>query len=269
MAEEALRERMQAAHVMARLAGTLALDYFARLGQLEVHSKGVQDYVTEADREVENLLRQEIATRFPADSVLGEEHGKSEGSNEYCWVVDPIDGTSNFVRGDPTWVVAIACVKDEQTELAVTYSPTTDGMHEVIRGGGAKHNGTPIKISSAQQLSEGVVGFGYSLRRDPGQTIDFIRRVFADQGLVFHNASGAAMLSHVADGRLLAYVEPHLNSWDCLGGLLMIEEAGGIVQTVDMATMLAQGGLVVVTCPGVNTQITAHAAASYGAVGAP
>lgn len=267
MSDSQVTLRLEAAHLIARMAGKLALDYFARLSELEILSKGVQDYVTEADREVENAIRKELAQRFPDDSVLGEEHGKSEGSSEFCWVLDPIDGTSNFVRGCSDWVVAIACVKGGHTELAVTYSATAGNMFEAVRGGGAKLNGTPMSVSSARSLSEGVTGFGYSLRREPELTNSFISRVFADKGLVYHNASGAAMIVEVAAGRLVAYAEPHMNAWDCVGGLLMVKEAGGLVAEFDMATMLAKGGRVVCACPGVYPAIAGFVSDCYGTAG--
>lgn len=263
MSDSQVTSRLEAAHLIARSAGKLALDYFARLSELKILSKGVQDYVTEADREVENAIRKELAQLFPDDSVLGEEHGKSEGSSEFCWVLDPIDGTSNFVRGCSDWVVAIACVRGEHTELAVTYSATADNMFEAVRGDGAKLNGKLMKVSPAQSLSEGVIGFGYSLRRKPELTNSFLSRVFADNGLVYHNASGAAMIVEVAAGRLVAYAEPHMNAWDCVGGLLMVKEAGGVIEEFDMATMLTQGGRVVCACPGVQSTIASLVSDCY------
>ena len=123
------KERMQFAVELARRAGELGLDYFRRFDALTIESKGHQDLVSEADREVETFVRRELASRYPKDGVIGEEHAPTKGTSGYDWVIDPIDGTANFVRGIPAWTVVIACTHEGATVAlnpdgrAVVYSP--------------------------------------------------------------------------------------------------------------------------------------------------
>lgn len=239
-----LDARLAIAVDITKRAGDLGLDYFRRLDTLTIESKGHQDMVSEADREVELFVRRELAAQFPDDGVVGEEHAPTEGKSGFTWVIDPIDGTANFVNAIPAWTVVIACVDARETIVGVIHEPCTGETFAGRRGGGATVNGKPIKATAAKSLSEGSVGTGFSSRREVRKIIPVIDRLFDDGGVFFRNASGALMLAYVASGRLLGYIEEHMNAWDCLAGLLLIEEAGGSIFTPDPKTVLADGTLV-------------------------
>ncbi|QIA22556.1 inositol monophosphatase family protein [Mesorhizobium sp. AA22] len=250
-------DRMLFATALARRGGELGLQYFRQLETLTIESKGHQDLVSEADRNVETFIRQELATQYPEDGVIGEEHAALAGGSGYTWVIDPIDGTANFLRGIPAWTVVIACVKEGLTVVGVIHEPSTGETFYGRRGGGAFLNERPIKTSPTKSLMQGSVGTGFSNRREVRAVAKLIDLLLQEGGVFFRNASGALMLAYVASGRLLAYVEEHMNAWDCLAGMLLVEEAGGLVVPVDPKTVLEEGTLVIAGGKGVFDKVHA------------
>ncbi|BCG84545.1 inositol monophosphatase [Mesorhizobium sp. 113-3-9] len=242
---------------LARRAGDLGLRYFRDLDSLTIESKGHQDLVSQADREVELFIRAAIAADYPQDGIVGEEHASVAGSTGHVWVIDPIDGTANFVRGIPAWCVVIACARDGETVVGVIHEPSTGETFHGRRDGGAFVNGRPIKASAATSLGEGSVGTGFSNRAEAENIAVLIKKILAEGGVFFRNASGALMLAYVASGRLLGYVEEHMNAWDCLAGMLLIEEAGGTVLKADRKTVLQSGTQVISGGKGVFSKLQA------------
>ncbi len=238
-------EREKFAVDVARRAGEFGMQYFRNLDSLTIESKGHQDLVSEADREVEVFVRKAIAQAYPDDGIVGEEHAPSRGSSGFDWIIDPIDGTANFVRGIPAWTVVIAGALNGRTEVGVIHEPATGETFHGRRGGGAFLNGRPIRTSNVASLGEGSVGTGFSNRREARNIVPFIEELVRKGGVFYRNASGALMLAYVASGRLLGYVEEHMNAWDCVAGLLLIEEAGGRVVRPDPATVIAEGTVVI------------------------
>ncbi len=261
MTNDALAARLEFARNLAEASGVKAMDYFRDPGALSIESKGHQDWVSDADREVEQFIRQAIAKRFADDSVFGEEFGSAAGSSGFTWVIDPIDGTTNFVSGIPAWTVVLACVEDGRTITGVIHDPNAGETFSAARGGGVFLNGRPMHVATGVTLNGGSVGTGFS-NRVPGEEITrFITALVADGGVYYRNASGALMLAYVAAGRLIGYYEPHMNAWDCIAGLLMIEEAGGCILPFEGKTMLAEGGKVLAASPDVFDDIKTLASA--------
>ncbi|RAZ90199.1 inositol monophosphatase [Mesorhizobium hawassense] len=240
-----LDDRMHFAIDLARRAGELGLKYFRDLDNLTVESKGHQDLVSEGDREVELFIRAAVAATYPNDGIVGEEHAAVTGTTGHVWVIDPIDGTANFVRGIPAWCVVIACARDGETVVGVIHEPSTDETFHGRLGGGAFLNGKPIKASDAASLSEGSVGTGLSNRGSTKNVVVLLTLILAEGGVFYRNASGALMLAYAASGRLLGYVEEHMNAWDCLAGMLLVEEAGGTVLKADPMTVIGKGTRVI------------------------
>ena len=238
-------ERCAFAVAAAKEAGSLALQYFKNREALVVDKKGAQDWVSEADRNVEVFLRQKIAESFPDDGVFGEEHAATSGSSGFDWVIDPIDGTTNFVNGIPAWTIVLAGVSEGRTQIGVIHEPNVGETYVVRRGNGATLNGMPMKVASDVDLASGTVSVGYSNRVEAAHVIPVIAAL-VDQGALYHrNASGALSLAYVAAGRLLGYVEEHMNAWDCLAGQLMVAEAGGMIESQDANAMIRDGGRVI------------------------
>jgi myo-inositol-1(or 4)-monophosphatase len=240
---------------LARRAGELGSSFFRVLGDLKIESKGHQDLVSNADREVELFIRAALQASFPDDGIVGEEHELVEGRSAHVWVIDPIDGTANFVRGIPAWCVVISLSTDGAVTAGVIHDPSNSETFWAGRGGGAFLNGKPICVTAAVSLTEGSVGTGFSNRVEGRNLAVLIERLLAVGGVFFRNASGALMLAYVAAGRLLGYCEEHMNAWDCLAGLLLVEEAGGIVLEPDPATVLSEGTMVIAGGKGVFEQL--------------
>ena len=251
MGETDRQERLGFAIDVARRAGELGLKFFRELDKLTIESKGHQDLVSNGDREVELFVRAEIARAFPDDGIVGEEHAPVQGSSGHVWVIDPIDGTSNFVRGIPQWCVIIACTKDGQTHTGAIYDPVANEMFSAVRGGGAFLNDRPIKVAAVNSIGEGSIGTGFNNRTEAMNILPIMSEILRGGGMFFRNASGGLMLCYVAAGRLIGYTEEHMNAWDCLAGLLLVEEAGGVVAPFNRKDVLAEGTAVIAGAPGV------------------
>lgn len=257
-------ERLIFARELAERAGLLGMEFFKKLDSLTIESKGHQDMVSEADREVELFVRAEIAKAYPDDGIIGEEHAPTKGSTGYDWVIDPIDGTANFVKGIPAWCVVIACARDGVTVTGVIHEPSTGETFYGGKGGGAFVNGKPMRASASKGLGDGSLGIGFSNRRETAGVPGLIGDLLARGGVFYRNGSGALMLAYVASGRLIGYIENHMNAWDCIAGMLLIEEAGGRVVASDPKTVLEQGTVVIVGGADVFEEIRALAVQAYG-----
>ena len=248
----AILARHRAAEVIAAEAAALALDYFHRRADLVIEAKASpQDIVSRADREVEDLIRARVAVRFPQDGYMGEEGGTQVGSSGFIWVIDPIDGTSPYLAGLPHWCVAIAVLHHGETVLGVTHAPMAAEVFSAIKGGGVTLNRQPISLGEKLTLVTSLTGIGASHRNDLVVVGRVITGLLAAGGAFYRNGSGAIMLASVAAGRLGAYFEPHMNAWDCLGGLLMVREAGGVTAPFCGDGDFAKGGPVLAAAPGV------------------
>ena len=230
MDSSSINERFDFGLDLIQQAGELALSYFRRLDTLLVHSKGPQDMASEADLNTELLIRDRLKEKFPEDAFLGEETGRTDfAPGQGIWVVDPIDGTQPFISGLTGWCVSIAFVLNEILEIGLVFSPARGELFAGNRGRGATLNGKAIRVSEATRLTDGIVGVGYSPRVRPEEFLALFSRLL-DQGAMFYrDGSGALALCYVAGGRLIGYVEPHINSWDCLGALAVIQAAGGTI----------------------------------------
>lgn len=227
MTADYLTTRFDFALGLAKEAGALALGYFRNRDALTIKSKGLQDLVSEADLNTELLIRDRIETRFPDDAFLGEETGLSTFSAEQgIWVVDPIDGTQPFISGLSNWCVSIAFVKNGEVEFGVVFAPERDELFAGGRSFPATLNGKPMPHHPGQTVRDGITAIGYSHRLERKSFIDLLDRFLEAGGMFFRDGSGAMGLCYVAAGRLLGYLEPHINSWDCLAGIAIIRANG-------------------------------------------
>lgn len=250
-----LQKRLDFAKDLTLSAGKKAMMYFRSIGDLVIEQKGAQDLVSNADKDVETYIRAEMAKHFPHDGVVGEEQDDVEGTSGYTWVIDPIDGTANFLTAIPAWCVVIACVHEDQTKIGVVYEPSNDEMFWGAIGHGAYLNEAPMKVAVTSGLDVGSTGVGMNGRTATDLVVRFIEALVAKGGIFYRNASGALMLSYVAAGRLIGYSEPHMNAWDCLAAQLLISEAGGKVELESANEMLEAGGRVVVGTPEVFEEL--------------
>ena len=250
--------RYDAARALVLAAGELAASYFGRLGDLHVSSKGVQDVVTEADMEVERLLARGIAERFPDDAFLGEETGASGlAGARGVWVVDPIDGTQPFVSGMVSWCVSVAFVYDGVLQFGFVHNPPLGELFEGGLGRPATLNGRPLAPHSGSAVTDGLVAVGYAPRTPVEAILPVLERLLHSGGVYYRNGSGALMLCYAACGRLLGYIEPHLNSWDCLGALAVAQASGARTNDYLTGDALLKGNRIVVGPPAVHDALEA------------
>ncbi len=226
-----LSARHIAALDIARGAGALARNFFAQREMLEVEHKGAQNLVSRADRAVEELIRSRLAAAFPSDGFLGEETSAAfAGSHNHVWIVDPIDGTHNFLRGVRYYCVSIAYVENGKREIGVVYDPEHDELFHARRGLGAfVERGGDIRLQASEcsDLAQAFVCVGHN-DRTPDPRVLALRHALMDAGVATRNmGAGALQLAHVAAGRFDGFIELSLNAWDAMAGLLLIEEAGG------------------------------------------
>jgi len=257
--------RSDAAIRIAKSGGAVALDYYRKLDTLAIEHKGHQDFVTIADQNTETHIRALIADAFPDDGIVGEEHAPKPSQTGYTWVIDPIDGTSNFINGIPQWCVIIAVVKGDQTEIGVTFDPVHDETFAATRGQGATFNGRPMVCPADSSIRNGTIATGFNNRLSPQGVIRLIDAIIDAKGVFSRNGSGGLSLAYVAAGRYLAYAEEHMNAWDCLAGQLQIAEAGGQIEDQPATEMIAQGGRVIAGSTGVFDALLTMADTAFDA----
>ncbi len=236
----------------AREAGQLLLEKF---GRVAVSKKGDIDLVTEADLASEALVIERIESHFPKHSILAEESGNAVvigGENRWKWIIDPLDGTTNYAHGYPCFAVTLALEHQGEIVIGVTFDPTRNELFAAERGRGASLNNKPIRVSATEQLSEAllVTGFPYNFKSRQDFARHLTQFLLNARG-VRRDGSAAIDLAYVACGRFDGMWEEGLNAWDMAAGVLLIEEAGGHVSGYDGSQfsiytppMLASNGLI-------------------------
>lgn len=234
---------------LLHVARTIALDAAGLAAQrrregVEVAAtkSSLVDVVTQADRDVEQLIRDRIAEARPDDAILGEEGGATGGSSGTTWVVDPIDGTVNYLYGIPHYAVSIAVVEGDPDPLTwtalagVVVNPATGELFTAARGGGARLDDRPIRVADPVPLSQALVATGFAYdAATRGRQGEVVARLLPQVRDIRRNGTASLDLSFVATGRLNAYFERTLSPWDHAAGALIAEEAGGVVRGLNGA----------------------------------
>lgn len=216
----------------ARRAGAVVMSYFRSPAALDIRTKlGDADIVTAADRASETLIKDFIRTRYPSHSILSEESGEDRREGGYRWVIDPLDGTTNFSAGLPIWSISIGIEHDGHTEIGIVFAPYLNEMFHAVRGQGAYLNGEPIKVAGPCRLSQAVVSTGFPVDKldNPDNNLDNFKRVMPQVRGIRRLGSAAVDMSYVAAGFLNAFWEINLHEWDVNAASLIVTEAGGKV----------------------------------------
>jgi len=233
-----------------REGGRIILMYFSQLDRLEYSSKGRNDFVSQADIETERAVLDVLTRAYPEHGIVAEESGNREGS-EYTWVIDPLDGTTNFLHGFPMFAVSVGVMRGQVLEHGVVYDPLHDEMFTASRGEGAQLNGKRIRVSTTRQLAPALLGTGFPFR--DLEIIEPWMRSF--QNLLpktagIRRAGAAALdLAYVAAGRLDGFWELGLKPWDMAAGALLIREAGGLMSDVSGGQGFMESGNLVAANP--------------------
>jgi myo-inositol-1(or 4)-monophosphatase len=217
----------------ARRAGEVIVRSLVRLESLEVTSKGRNDYVSEIDKAAEREIIEIVRKHYPDHAFLAEESGRS-GTHDVVWIIDPLDGTTNFLHGFPVFAVSIAVAQRDRLEIGAVYDPMRQEVFTAVRGAGAHLDNRRMRVSKQRTLEGALLATGYPYRHDEREadayfaTLRALSRVTAG---IRRPGSAALDLAYVAAGRVDGFWEIGLKPWDTAAGTLMIQEAGGMVGT--------------------------------------
>jgi len=219
----------------ARRGGSILLRHLNRLDKLRVEKKGHNDFVSDADRAAEDAVIEVIQKHYPDHAILAEESGV-QGDSDTVWIIDPLDGTTNFLHGFPQFCVSVAVKVNGRVEAGAIYDPMRQELFAASRGNGATLDDRKIRVSGRTELEHALVGTGFPFRQqdmDMGPYLAMLGKVVRNTSGVRRPGAAALDLCYVAAGRLDAFWETGLKAWDLAAGSLIIREAGGIVSALD------------------------------------
>ncbi len=248
----------------AHAGGEVLLANWRRLPQASVSEKQKNDFVTFADRESEERIVESIRAAFPTDCFQAEEggaHGGGSSDEGRTWIIDPLDGTSNFIAGFPFWCVSIAARENGRLVAGVIWDPLRGEMYAAERGGGAFRNHDRIAVSRRDGLAGSFLGTGFPFRAHEqlDQYLALFRSVFLEARAIRRAGSAALDLACVAAGVFDGFFEFRLSPWDIAAGAVLIEEAGGRVTDMNGGPLSLDRGDILAGSPGVTAELAAHA----------
>ena len=214
----------------ARSAGRIITSYFGRMDMLSIDTKARNDFVSEVDRHAEEAIIETIRKAYPHHAILAEESGAHPG-DEYEWVIDPLDGTTNFLHSFPHYAVSIALKHKGRLSQGVVYDPIRNELFAASRGEGARLDDRRIRVSTARTLEGALLGTGFPFKRqhDLEMYLETFKVLFPDTSGIRRAGAASLDLAYVAAGRLDGFWELGLSEWDMAAGVLIIQEAGGLV----------------------------------------
>jgi len=212
---------------LAKKVGKIIKENFR--GKLDIELKGKRDLVTNVDKYIDNFVRESILKAYPSHGIISEENLDINAYSNKKFVIDPLDGTTNFVKGYPLVAVSIAYMEDNITKFGVVYNPILEELFVAEKGKGATLNGSKISVSKTRSLEDALVTTGFVYKERTEKTISNFKKVLDSVLSVRCDGSAALDLAHVAQGILDGYYQKGIHIWDILAGSLIVEEAGGIV----------------------------------------
>ena len=234
-------------------ASRILLRHFDQLERLTVTEKQTSDFVSEADLQAEREIIQILRKTYPNHAILAEESGEQLGQDEYQWIIDPLDGTTNFLHGIPHFAISIAFCHKNRLEAGLIYDPIRQEMFTASRGQGAQLNDRRIRVSGINHLQQALLGTGFPFRHPRHQTayLGFFNNLFGKCVEIRRAGAASLDLSYVAAGRLDAFWEMSLKPWDIAAGALIVQEAGGLVSDFAGGNGFMQSGHIVAGNPKV------------------
>jgi len=242
----------------ARRAGDLIVRNVDRVPSLGVRSKSRNDFVSEVDQMAEREIIETIRRAHPDHGFLAEESGRS-GGDDFVWIIDPLDGTTNFLHGFPVFAVSVACQHRGRLEHAVVYDPMRQELYTASRGDGAQLDGRRIRVSKQVSLEGALVGTGFPYRENATHIdayMTMLKAVMQQAAGIRRPGAAALDLAYVAAGRIDAFWEIGLHAWDTAAGTLLITESGGRVGTLTGREYI-QGGNIIAGTPKVYEEMVA------------
>jgi myo-inositol-1(or 4)-monophosphatase len=240
----------------ARSAGDLILRSSDNIGQLNIDQKGKNDYASEVDRAAEREIINIIRTAYPDHGILAEESGLHKG-NDFVWVIDPLDGTTNFLHGFPQYAVSIALKYRNRLEVAVIYDPLRDELFTAKRGGGAMLNSRRLRVTNQTSMKGALIGTGFPFKTDLhlDAYIGMFKAITTEAAGIRRAGAAALDLAYVAAGRLDGFWEIGIMEWDMAAGILLIKEAGGVVTDFSFNDNYLASGNVIAGSPKMHQML--------------
>jgi myo-inositol-1(or 4)-monophosphatase len=241
----------------ARRAGDNTMRYVKRLDELDVRSKSRNDFVSQVDEIAEKLIIESIHERYPGHGILGEETGK-QGGDEYVWIIDPLDGTMNFLHGFPMFAVSIGIQIKGRMQVGVVYDPNRQELFTAIQGVGAQLDGRRLRINQKRVLDGALIGTGFPYRENERwmeQYLNQFRAVMNVAADVRRPGSAALDLCYLASGRMDGFWEFGLQPWDIAAGSLILREAGGLISSMTDDGDYMETGNIIAGAPKVHADL--------------
>lgn len=232
----------------ARQASRVILRFMDQMDKVEISEKSQNDFVTQVDQQSEEIIIQHIKKAYPDHTILSEEAGHIKGkTEEYCWVIDPLDGTRNFIHGFPHFCISIAILKNNVPELGLTYDPLRQDLFTATRGQGAYLNSRRLRVSQTRKLEAALIGtsFPFQNKDTTNDYLNTFKKIFLQCGDIRRSGSAALDLAYLAAGKLDGLWMANQQIWDIAAGVLMVKEAGGIVTDFSGADHYLENGKVI------------------------
>ena len=240
----------------ARTAGDFIQRNAENIGKLTISKKSKNDFVSEVDRLAEQEIISIIKSAYPEHSILAEESGEQKG-NDHTWVIDPLDGTTNFIHGYPQYAVSIALKIKEKTEIGVIYDPLRDELFTAEKGGGAMLNNRRIRVSKQIDLTTSLLGTGFPFKypHHLDAYLEMFRVLTLNTAGIRRAGSAALDLAYLSAGRLDGFWEIGLKEWDMAAGILLVQEAGGVVTDFSFNDEYRKSGNIITGNPKMHQAI--------------
>ena len=246
-----MKPLLNVAVMAARRGGAILIRHHNKLDKLKVEKKGHNDFVSDADRAAEAAVIEVIKNHYPDHAILAEESG-AQGESDTVWIIDPLDGTTNFLHGFPQFCVSVGVQVKGRMEAAAVYDPMTQELFAAARGDGATLNDRKIRVSGRKEMEYALIGTGFPFRQanvDISAYLEMLGKVVQNTAGVRRPGAAALDLCYVAAGRLDAFWEYGLQPWDMAAGSLIIREAGGIVSGLDGSERYLDAGHILCGTP--------------------
>ena len=245
----------------AKGAGKIILQGADRLGSLKIEEKSANDFVSEIDRNAEKEIRNVLLEAYPSHGIVGEEFGSyNTSNNQFSWVIDPLDGTTNFLRGIPHFAVSIGLIVDGEIKLGVVYDPMKNELYTAVKGGGAQLNGKAISVRLDGRVEGGLLATGIPfsgrLLATSDQFANAMTNLLNEKTAGIRRLGAAALdLAYVAAGRYDGFWEAGLKQWDIAAGIILVEEAGGWVSDFQGKNECLVSGNIVACSPAASAKM--------------
>ena len=259
---------LNVAVMAAHRGGDTIIRSLPKLDKIKVEQKGRNDYVSEVDRNAERAVIDTILKHYPEHAILAEESGQ-QGESDYTWVIDPLDGTTNFLHGFPVFCVSVGLMHKNRLEHGAVYDPLRQELFTASRGQGAQLDGRRIRVSQLNSLERALIGTGFPFRDSniPLQPyLNMLQTVLVNTSGVRRVGAAALDLCYVAAGRLDAFWETGLSKWDMAAGTLIIREAGGIVSGMDGSEDFLETGHILTGSPKIYSGLAKLLASDIKAI---